>query len=340
MQSLKMTKIVVILLATIFVVSSFGMVQAGDTFKIPPKGDKQITIGVMDLISSIEIAATYNKWHRAAAEKRGWKVQVFDVNMKYDQAPVIMENLISMKVDAIVTHWVTPKYYEKQIKKAWKMGIPVIGIANGTMPDGIVAEYSLLQGVAGAISAEYLATKLKKGDEVVTFWNPGMLISKVTHSTAKGLLEGHGMKIRQEIGFTGSGDMREYAYNAVNNALVADVDKKIRGFWMYDGGPEAARACMDNKREDIIVVTRHDTAIIVEAMRKYPTLQATSAYSFADPLLHAGVYSLLDKIFTGEEVAMKQYHGYLPGLLTRDTLPPKGYVFDPNAPDYKGRKVE
>jgi len=34
MQSLKMTKIVVILLATIFVVSSFGMVQAGDTFKI------------------------------------------------------------------------------------------------------------------------------------------------------------------------------------------------------------------------------------------------------------------------------------------------------------------
>jgi len=74
------------------------------------------------------------------------------------------------------------------------MGIPVIGIANGTMPDGIVAEYSLLQGVAGAISAEYLATKLKKGDEVVTFWNPGMLISKVTHSTAKGLLEGHGRK--------------------------------------------------------------------------------------------------------------------------------------------------
>jgi len=64
----------------------------------------------MDLISSIEIAATYNKWHRAAAEKRGWKVQVFDVNMKYDQAPGIMENLISMKVDAIVTHWVTPKY--------------------------------------------------------------------------------------------------------------------------------------------------------------------------------------------------------------------------------------
>ena len=340
MQSLKMTKIVVILLATIFVVSSFGMVQAGDTFKIPPKGDKQITIGVMDLVSSIEIAATYNKWHRAAAEKRGWKVQIFDVNMKYDQAPGIMENMLSMGVDAIITNWVTPKYYEKQIKKAHEMGIPFIGIANGTMPDGVVAEYSLLQGVAGAISAEYLATKLEKGDEVVTYWSPTVGISKVTHSTAKGLLEGNGIKIRQEIGFTGSGDLREHAYNSINNVLTADVDKKIKGLWMYDGGPEAARACVDNKREDIVVVTRHDTAIIVEAMRKYPVLQATSAYSFVDPLLHEGVFNLLDKIFAGEEVQMKQYHGYLPGLLTRDTLPPKGYVFDPSAPDFKGRKVE
>jgi len=340
MQSLKKSKAVIVLLTTLFVMFSFGMVQAAETFKIAPKGDKKITIGVMDLISSIEIAGTYNKWHRRAAAKRGWKCQIFDLNVKYDKAPAIMENLMAIGVDAIITNWVTPKYYEKQIKKAWKMGIPFIGIANGATPDGVVAEFSLLQGVAGAISAEYLATKLVKGDEVVTLWNPTLGISKITHSTAKGLLEGYGLKIRQEIGWTGSGDAREFAYNSINNALVADTEKKIKGLWIYEGGPEAARACMENKREDIVVVTRHDTAIIVEAMRKYPVLQATSAYSFVDPLLHAGVYAMLDKIFAGEEVAMKQYHGYLPGLLTRDTLPPKGYVFDPNAPDYKGRKVE
>jgi len=340
MQSLKKSKAVIVLLTTLFVMFSFGMVQAGDTFKIAPKGDKKITIGVMDLSSAAEINAIYNKWHREKAAERGWKCQIFDLNSRYTQAPSIMDNLLAMGVDAIVTNWITAKYYEKQIKEAYEKGIPFVGIANGTMPYGAVAEFSLLQGVAGAIPAEYLATKLNKGDEILAYWFPGMQISFISYSAAKGIFKGFDIKIKQEVGFTGSGDARVYAYNAIKNALLADRDKEIKGIWAYDAGPEIARAVMESNREDIIVVTRHDTPEILRAMRKYPVLQATSAYSFVDPKLHAGVFALLDKIFAGEEVNMKQFHGYLPGILTRDTLPPKGYYFDPNDKNFKGRKVE
>jgi hypothetical protein len=60
-----------LLVALIFLATTLGSAQAG-VFQIKPKGNKKIKIGVLDLISSIEVAALANNWYRKHAKDRGW----------------------------------------------------------------------------------------------------------------------------------------------------------------------------------------------------------------------------------------------------------------------------
>ena len=67
------TKIVkmalVVILSVVFLFMTYGTVPAGE-FKIKSKGNKKIKIGVMDLISSISVAALANGYYRKWAKER------------------------------------------------------------------------------------------------------------------------------------------------------------------------------------------------------------------------------------------------------------------------------
>ena len=58
----------------------------GPAMKIAPKGKKKITIGVIDPNAGIEVAAQFNKKHRAEAARRGWDIRFVDLKDNIPQA--------------------------------------------------------------------------------------------------------------------------------------------------------------------------------------------------------------------------------------------------------------
>ncbi len=135
----KIQTVLIVLVAFIFIATTLGTAQAG-TFQIPPKGKKKIKIGVLDLITAIEVSALANNYYRKWAKERGWDIQVFDMGFNYANAQGIMDNMITAVYDAIIVNWVDFKYYPKQVLKAYEKGIPVQGIACGNNVPGVISQ--------------------------------------------------------------------------------------------------------------------------------------------------------------------------------------------------------
>ena len=325
----------IVLLASMFVATSLGGTY-GDEMKIKPKGDKKIKIAVMDLISSIEVAALFNKYHMAAAKERKWEAQVFDLKVNFTESGPTMENIIAAGYDGVIVHWTTPKFYEVQLKKALAKGIPVLTIACGELLPGIVGDFAISNVAAGALNGEYLATKLGRGGKVITYYIPDQLIHRQRLMGAKGAFETYGVSIAQEL-YISSGDLSQQCYEACRNAFLADTKKEIRGVWTpWEGfGIPAARAAMDTGRKDVIVVTVDDSPNTYTEFQKLPTLHATAATLGLATKIVDDMFGIFDKAFAGQPVQTRQFYGVPPYLVTRENLPPKGYFF--SFCGYKGR---
>ena len=84
-----------------------------------------------------------------------------------------MENMISAGYDAIIIHFMGLRVCEKQIKKAFDKGIPVITVAAmGAGYPGVVAEVGPMDAGMAAPTAEFIASKLGPNDKVVTLHIP------------------------------------------------------------------------------------------------------------------------------------------------------------------------
>ena len=151
----KATRILIVILALVYVFSALGLANA-ETFKIKPKGDKQIKIGVMDLQSAWGVAASFNKMYKKWAKARGWDCQVFDLGFKIEKSQTVMANMVSAGYDAIIVNWTAPSYYKQQLKRAYDKGIPVIIIAGDNMIPGMIANFVAWDTAMGGLTAELL----------------------------------------------------------------------------------------------------------------------------------------------------------------------------------------
>ena len=88
----KATRFLMVILVLVYAVTCIGLANA-EVLQIKPKGDKKIKIGVMDLISSIEVAALFNQRYQKWSKERGWDCQIFDLNFNFAQAGPVMENV-------------------------------------------------------------------------------------------------------------------------------------------------------------------------------------------------------------------------------------------------------
>jgi ABC-type sugar transport system substrate-binding protein len=325
----------IVLLALMFVATSLGVANA-DEMKIQPKGNKKIKIAVMDLISSIEVAALFNSLHMASAKARKWEAQVFDLNSNFSQSESTMENIVTAGYDGVIVHWTTPKFYEVQLKKALGKGIPVLTIACGELLPGIVGDFAISNVAAGALNGEYLSYKVGRGGKVIAFYTPDQLIHRQRLNGAKGAFETYGVVLAQELYYS-SGDPSQVCYESCKNALLADGKKEIRGIWTpWEGyGIPAARAAMDVGRKDIVVVTVDDSPNTYSEFRNLPTLHASAATLGLAKKIVDDMFSIFDKVFAGQPVPTRQFYGVPPYLVTRENLPPKGYYF--SFCGYKGR---
>jgi ABC-type sugar transport system substrate-binding protein len=314
----------------------------GPAMKIAPKGDKKITIGVIDPNAGIEVAAQFNKKHSAEAAKRGWDVRFVDLKDNIPQGATYMENMISAGYDAIILHWMPLKAIDKQIKMAFDKGIPVISlICQGARTPGVLAEIGFMEAAHGAMLAEYLGNRLQGGDKVVTVTIPMLEKHAIQLGGFKGVADTYKLNIVQNLQFQFSGDPFQWAYEQVSNVLIADANKEIKGMYVSTEvlGVSAARAVHDRGRDDVILVMSDDSAHVYKEMPKLPALQAVVAMGIHEQELNALAFSILDKVFKGESVPSQKWYPTLGSLLTRDKLPPPGYLYDACG-GYKERKPD
>jgi ABC-type sugar transport system substrate-binding protein len=332
----KMTRVFLVILALVFVFTSIGLANA-EVLQIKPKGDKKIKIGVMDLISSIEVAALFNKRYQKWSKDRGWDCQIFDLNFNFAQSGPVMENMISAGYDGIIVNWTAPKLYEKQIKKAFDQGIPVIIVAGFDMVPGLIADFVAWNSAMGGMTAEYLSGRLKRGDKIIAYYYSTITASISRFRIAKTVFDAYGIEIVQELSPTPGKDPAQDAYDSITNALLSDTKKEIKGIWALSDshGPAAARAAGDLGRKDVIVVTADDSPRTYEALRTLPNLQAVVGYNGNAHVFMDDMFKIFEKVFAGEPVETHQYRGLDCYLVTKRSIPPRGYFYSTRG--YEGR---
>lgn len=317
----------IVLFALVFAATTLAAAEP-EMFKIAPKGNKKIKIGVMDTMASIEIAAVFNNLHLQSAKKRGWQLQYFDLKDNYPESVTYMENMISAGYDAIIIHFLGLKVCEKQIKKAFEKGIPVITISSqGAQFPGVVAEVGPMDAAMASTVAEFISSKLETGNSVITMHIPLLDIHKIRQTAAKGTFQAYGHKVAHELFYPLTGDPMQWSYDQVKNALLGDTKKEIRGVWSaWEGfGVSAARAAHDIGRNDVVVATVDDSPNTMNQIAKLPTMHGASGFACMAKEINAQVFTLLEKLFKGERMQSQKLYSFAPRLASKDNLPPKGY---------------
>ena len=337
----KINRFLAVIFAFVFIISALGTVNAG-TFKREPKGDKKIKIGVMDLISAIEVAASFNKMYKKWAEARGWDIQVFDLGFDMTKAGPTMDNMISAGYDGIIINWTAPAAYAPQLKRAYDEGIPVMIVAGDNMADGMLANFVAWDTAMGGLTAEYLAGNLNPGSKIIAYYNSAIPVAVKRFNFAKLVFEVSKLEIVQELTPDTNKDPEVDAFEKVTNVLLADTDKQIKGIWAqsdYMGIP-AARAALALNRKDVIVVTADDTPRAYEALRTMPNVVGLAGYNGnVSPMLDE-MFGMMEDAFAGKPIKTNQFRGLDVYMVTKETAPPKGYYYNPRGTGYSGRPMD
>jgi ABC-type sugar transport system substrate-binding protein len=315
---------------------------SAEVMQIKAKGKKKITIGVMDLISAIEVAAIYNAAYKKEAEARGWDAKVFDLQLNIPQSQTVMENMIVAGYDGIIVNWTSPHFYAKQVKMAFEKGIPVITVGEGITHPGIIAEVGQYYGVSGGLTAQYLSAKVKGTQpKIVAFIDTRLEISKIKYAVAKSIFNYFKFPILAEIDLASAqGNPSVWAQEQMQNLILGDKNKEIKGVWSFweGAGLPVAEACAKAGRNEIVVVTCEDSPRTYEMIRNLPTLHAASGGNGV--FLKSSVkklFGIFDSIFSGKPANEQQLIEAIPYLVTKENLPPKGYFLNPSQ-QYSGPK--
>jgi len=334
----KVTRILMVILALVYVFSAIGLANAG-TFKIKPKGDKKIKIGVMDLNSAWEVAAGFNKLYKKWCKARGWECQIFDLGFKIEKSQAVMDNMISAGYDGIIVNWTAPSYYKQQLKRAYDKGIPVIIIAGENMIPGMIANFVAWDTAMGGLTAEFLAGNIKRGSKILAYYNSGIPVAVKRYNFAKAVFKMNELEIVASLTPSTGKDPEQDAFDKVTNTLLADSKKEIKGIWAqsdYMGIP-AARAALALDREDIIVVTADDTPRAYDALRNMPNMLGIAGYNGNVTIFLDDIFTIFEDAFAGKPIRTNQYRGMNVYLVTKETAPPKGYYYNPGGTGYEGR---
>ena len=128
---------------------------------------KEVKVGFVATNFAAEAQARIAKKFEALAQEKGWSAQMLNSAGSIDTQATQLDNLLQMKVDAVVLAMAHPQEIRPSLEKLFAAGIPVITIDSGYV-DGVVADITSNNFGIGARMSTYLVDSLGgKGNIIV-----------------------------------------------------------------------------------------------------------------------------------------------------------------------------
>jgi len=215
-----------------------------------------ITVGFIATNLSAEAQARVAESFDKLAKDKGWKTVILNSQGYYETQANQLENLVQMKVDAIVLAMAHPLEVKPSLDKVIKAGIPIITIDSGYV-EGVVADITADNFVIGAKMSTYLADSLVgQGNIVAIKFEPHHGTRKRGKVLDAVLSEYPQINVLSEYTLTVGANFVENTRSAMET-YVLKYGKQIDGVWCaFD---QLAYAVSDVLQEyglnDVIVVS-------------------------------------------------------------------------------------
>jgi len=118
-----------------------------------------VKIGFIATNFSSEAQARVANQFASICEERGWELVQLNSMGSIETQSTQLENLVTMKVDAIILAMAHPNEVKSSLEKAFEAGIPVITVDSGYV-DGVVTDITSDNFVIGAKMSTYLTDSL------------------------------------------------------------------------------------------------------------------------------------------------------------------------------------
>jgi ABC-type sugar transport system substrate-binding protein len=131
-----------------------------------PAAAGEVRVGFVATNFAAEAQARVAGRFEAVAKEKGWSVQLLNSAGSIDTQASQLENLLQMKVDAVVLAMAHPLEVRPALDKLLGAGIPVVTIDSG-YADGVVADITSDNFGVGAKMSSYLADTLGGSGNIV-----------------------------------------------------------------------------------------------------------------------------------------------------------------------------
>ena len=272
-----------------------------------------------------DIYFTGNSWSvqlyqefKAAAEKNADKVEVTYVEseLKADKQIANIEDLITKKVDAIVTTPISPTALIPALKKARAQGIKVILLASSIRSQDYDSLVTVDDGEFGRAGAEWLVKALGgKGRIIALNGIAGIAASDDRWKGAKAVFDANpGITVVSDV--AASWDYAQ-AKLAVSNILAADPN--IDGVWSQGGAMTlGAIDAFDAAQKPLVPMTGEDNNGYLKRWKALKDKGFQSVAPSKPTWLGAEALDVTLKLLNGETV--EKDHILPPPVITADNL--------------------
>lgn len=260
---------------------------------------KALKVGFIATNLSAESQARTAKQFEKSAKAKGYEATILNSEGSIENQATQMENLIQMKVDAIVIAMAHPTEIKPAIEEANKAGIPVISISSGYM-DGLVCDITSNDFVMGAkITSQLFDSLGQEGNIVVIKFVKNAGCRKRGEVLDAMLPEYPGIKVLDEYTVAGTARFMDDTQNAMETFATKYGDKIDAVWTAFDQLGYACSDVLQAQGYKDVLVTGVDGNEETFRRIKEGTFYATVAQPFEDMADKA--IAIIEKIGSGAE---------------------------------------
>jgi ribose transport system substrate-binding protein len=302
--------------AALLTTAACGSGDSGAAGKTDGKSDGKYKIGLVHFSSTDVFSEAIFSNYKKYAEKQGWSVTDINPEGSADKAISGMNDLVSKKVDLIVTETFPSNTLTAGIRAAKAAGIPVASVGGGIV-DGVVANQDFGYD-SGKPSADLLVKNLGGKGDVLVFAYSGAVACANREKAFEDAIKGTSIKITvQEVPVPGQVEAgQRFAQAFLSRHPAGSGPLAIWGCW-DDPAVGAVNTLKQNHRDDITVYGINGAPNALKAVESGDM----SATTYTDPVAAGEEFAAKAPDFIKGGVDGKPVTLPVPiFLVTKDTL--------------------